>query len=180
MAKSLRPRNGAQKKDSGKPVQKSTQIEVYVPLIVSVGNDNRAVLHPEWVAKVVAGIKKECPEARITPTGGYYLIDGKVCLVQDYDPVAMDRKPGTFPPSWAAQGDEKKQAILAERAAELAKNPPKNQLGVQPPNLLTSKETEEVVQSRKKLRPSPKPKQEEIAPEPLKRRRASKPLRRKG
>lgn len=37
----------------------------------------------------------------ITVQGGYYIIDGKVCLPQDYDPRTKGRKPGTYPPQWA-------------------------------------------------------------------------------
>lgn len=41
------------------------------------------------------------PPNNITMTGGYYIIDGKVCLTADYDHATKNRKPGTHPPSWA-------------------------------------------------------------------------------
>lgn len=37
----------------------------------------------------------------VTVNGAYYILDGKVCLPADYDPAQKDRKPGTYPPSWA-------------------------------------------------------------------------------
>jgi hypothetical protein len=179
MAKGLRPKKqAAQKQDSGKTVQKN--VHGQVNFILSFSDGHRGQTYEEVVERLKELVAKEWPTteetrgASFTPTGGHYLIDGKVCRVQDFDPETMDRKPGTFPPSYTVSGEEKKQAILAERAEELAKNPPKNQLGVQPPNLLTSAEAEEVKQSR--LRPSPKPKQEEISvPSP---KRPVKKLRR--
>lgn len=47
-----------------------------------------------------------------TIMGGYYIIDGKVCLPQDYDPATKNRKPGTFPPVWAGGPDPKKKQPL--------------------------------------------------------------------
>lgn len=44
----------------------------------------------------------------LTVQGGYYIIDGKVCLARDYDPATKNRKPGTFPPQWAGGPDPRK------------------------------------------------------------------------
>lgn len=168
MAKMLRPKVAAQKKptDTGRAVQKSVQIEVQNSYTISQGNDSRNILYEEFMERIQKAILAEFPDARVTSTGGYYLIDGKMCRHMDFDPKTMDRKPGTFPPSWSVAGDEKKAALLAERAEEVAKNPPKNAMAMQPPNLLTAKETEEVAASRRsKLPPGPRPKPEEPAPQ---------------
>lgn len=139
-----------------KIVQKQAHVEVYLPFMVSQGNDGRDLLHPDFMEMIRKSVLEVLPDARFTPTGGYYLVDGKVCRVEDFDPETMDRKPGTFPPSWASAGDEKKEALLAERNAEQAKLA--NKLGHQPERLLTSKETDEVRKSasKKVLRPVPK------------------------
>lgn len=183
MAKGLRPKKqAAQKADSGKTVQKN--VHGQVSFILSFSNGHRGQTYEAVVERLKELVAAEWPTteetrgASFTPTGGHYLVDGKGCRVQDFDPETMDRKPGTFPPSYMVSGDEKRDAILAERAEELRKNPPKNQLGVQPPNLLTAKETEEVSQSRKRLRPNPVPKQE--AAFETKKFKSVKPLRRKG
>jgi hypothetical protein len=44
----------------------------------------------------------------LTTQGGYYIIDGTVCLTRDYDPATKNRKPGTFAPMWAGGPDPKK------------------------------------------------------------------------
>lgn len=49
------------------------------------------------------------PPHNITTLGGYYLIDGKVCMPDDYDPATKNRKPGTYPPRWAGGPDPSKQ-----------------------------------------------------------------------
>jgi hypothetical protein len=43
----------------------------------------------------------------VTYQGGYYIIDGKVCLTKDYDHAIKNRKPGTYPPQWAGGPDPK-------------------------------------------------------------------------
>lgn len=59
----------------------------------------------------------------LTVLGGHYIIDGKVCLPQDYDPVTKNRKPGTFPPQWAGGPDPKKAGSIAAHVAEQADEP---------------------------------------------------------
>ena len=58
----------------------------------------------------------------LTVMGGYYIIDGKVCLPQDYDPATKNRKPGTFPPMWAGGPDPKKQQLPASSTEETEDN----------------------------------------------------------
>lgn len=53
----------------------------------------------------------------LTMQGGYYIIDGKVCLSKDYDPATKNRKPGTYPPPWAGGPDPKAKDPLATALA---------------------------------------------------------------
>lgn len=142
------------KQDSVRVVQK--QVKIQLTFLASYGDNHRAELYEEALEKIKKLVKDEWPDTpdgrgvNFTSVGGYYLVDGKVCLVQDFDPEAMDRKPGTLPPSWASQGDEKKEAILVERNAAQAKVV--NQLGRQPEKLLTSKETDVAKDPKQKVR----------------------------
>lgn len=163
------------KADSGKRVQK--QVNMQLRFLVSFGDNHRGELCPEVIERLKKIITEEWPEtpdgrgANFTSVGAYYLVDGKVCLVQDFDPETMDRKPGTYPPSWAAQGDEKKEAILAERNAAQAKE--KNDLARQPEKLLTSKETDVALDPKQKVPRRLKSAAKAVAPAPtaaLKRR----------
>lgn len=52
------------------------------------------------------------PIHNVTVQGGYYLIDGKVCVTQDYDPATKNRKPDTYPPVWAGGPDPKQKSQL--------------------------------------------------------------------
>jgi hypothetical protein len=164
----------AKKQDSGRTVQK--QVEIQMRFLASFGDNHRGELYADALERIKKLIKEEWPDTpdgrgvNFTSVGGYYLVDGKVCLVQDFDPEAMDRKPGTLPPSWASQGDEKKEAILVERNAAQAQVA--NQLGRQPEKLLTSKETDVAKDPRQKVRRL-KPKQEtapSLPPAALKRK----------
>lgn len=162
------------KQDSGSAVQK--QLKIQLTFLASYGDNHRAELYEEVLEKIKKLIKDEWPDTpdgrgvNFTSVGGYYLVNGKVCLVQDFDPETMDRKPGTHPPSWASQGDEKKEAILAERNE--AQRQIANQLGRQPEKLLTSKETDVVNDPKQKVRKLAAPKKTAPALQPaaLKRR----------
>jgi hypothetical protein len=131
------------KQDSGKPIQKSTSLEVSIKCIVSVGNGDRDRTFEEWIDAIreaVHGI--DCPEGaqiRFTPTGGYYIVNGRVCLPDDFDPETKDFKPGTRPPLWASTEPEKKQWEILDRIEREKNNP--NTLARNPPNLATLAES---------------------------------------
>lgn len=114
------------------------QIQAQVRFIVSNGDKYREESIEDLIEAFRQFTKERWPGANFTPVGSYYLVDGKVCRPEDFDRKTMDRKPGTFPPSWSLQGEDKKESILAERNAEQEKNP--NKLAHQPKKLLTSKE----------------------------------------
>lgn len=145
-----------EKKEHRALVQKNINVEVYARqrLILGQGDGNREVLMEEFLTRLQKAVFAEFGEdaVRITNAGCYYLVDGKVCRIEDFDPKTMNRKPGTMPPSWAAEGEEKKLAILFEREQYELANPPTNDLARQPPKLLTSAETDAVRASQRKMR----------------------------
>lgn len=61
----------------------------------------------------------------LTLLGGYYIIDGHVCLADDYDPLTRNRKPGTYPPSWAGgpKSGERPAAVVRDEPEEPASAP---------------------------------------------------------
>jgi hypothetical protein len=82
---------------------------------ISIGADDDDRTLEQFEADIrdalVDGMKGN-PIHYATLQGGYYLIDGKVCLTADYDPATKNRKPGTFPPVWAGGPDPKKKPQL--------------------------------------------------------------------
>ena len=68
---------------------------------------------------------------------GYYLVNGRVCLPDDYDPATRDFKPGTHPPLWAMSPDEQK---IVQRIDREKSRP---EIARQPQHLRTSTETDE-------------------------------------
>lgn len=67
---------------------------------VSVGTEDRDRSIEDFIAFVekrlkVPGVK------RVTKMSGYYILDGKVCLPDDYDHKTGTFKPGAVPPPWA-------------------------------------------------------------------------------
>lgn len=164
MAKPLRPRSDAQKKDSGKSVQKHT--EMHFGFMLSNGNGNRHETVEEVEEAIRQFVRERWPSAHYTPASRYYIVDGKVCRVEDFDRETMDRKPGTFPPDWAMTNEERAEVQRQKRIAENAKQT--NDLAKQPVNLPTSRELDERKKAERK---------QDTA---VVKRRVSKPLRRKG
>jgi hypothetical protein len=79
------------------PVKQHSKTLVFM---FSVGNEDRK----RNLATFEADIKKALEGAgarHVTRTGGYYIIDGKVCLEQDYDEKTENYKPGKSAPPWA-------------------------------------------------------------------------------
>lgn len=70
---------------------------------VSIGANDEDRTLEEFETDVRAALTRigGNPIHNVTMTGGYYIIDGTVCLERDYDPASKNRKPGTFPPPWA-------------------------------------------------------------------------------
>lgn len=81
-----------------------------ISFTVSVGTDDRG----RSFEKFVEDIKKKLGAVpttdgkgnrrnglHVTATGGYYILDGKVCRPEDYDPKTGTFKKGATPPTWA-------------------------------------------------------------------------------
>jgi hypothetical protein len=82
-------------------------------LSIGASDDDRTLEQFEQDIReaLVQGMRGE-PINNITYQSGYYIIDGKVCLTQDYDHATKNRKPGTYPPVWAGGPDPKKPQRL--------------------------------------------------------------------
>jgi hypothetical protein len=85
---------------------------------ISVGNDDDVHTIEQFEQAVRMALNSAVDDGRnwftfntLTTMGSYYIIDGKVCLPHDYDPATKNRKPGTFPPSWAGGPDPKKATL---------------------------------------------------------------------
>lgn len=75
-----------------------------VSLIVSVGTDDRERNWEDFVADVrkkLGIVPYGKPGLHGGPVSGYYILDGKVCLPDDYDEKTGTFKKGAVPPTWA-------------------------------------------------------------------------------
>jgi hypothetical protein len=97
-------------KDASKVTKKPKVHAKVVSLIVSIGTEDRKRSHEDFLAhimKKLGAVKASDPSGNrnpgihATPTGGYYILDGKVCLPEDYDKKTGTFKKGATPPTWA-------------------------------------------------------------------------------
>lgn len=126
------PKQTITKKENPVP-QKLVELEIRI--IVSTGSDD---------TRSISDYRAECKAAllevganQVTMSTGYYLVNGKVCLEEDYDPATRDFKKGHYPPSWAGGPDEKE--ILRRIAEEKSLS---NSMARNPRNLRTTQETD--------------------------------------
>jgi hypothetical protein len=92
---------------------KAQRIAKVVNLIVSVGDDDRARDFEKFLADIKKSLGaveppfidkktgKRLPGTHVAMTGGYYILDGKVCLPEDYDRRKQTFRTGAYPPPWA-------------------------------------------------------------------------------
>jgi hypothetical protein len=117
---------------------KNVEVKVEVTIMVSTGpEDTRSI--EEIREDIKADLKDPNGRTRaklVTNMGGYYLVDGRVCLPDDYDPSTRGFKKGAHPPLWAMGPDER--AVLAR--IEREKSRPG--LAQNPANLRTTQETD--------------------------------------
>lgn len=123
---------------------KNVEVKVEVTIMVSTGpEDTRSI--EEIREDIKADLKDPNGRTRaklVTNMGGYYLVDGRVCLPDDYDPTTRGFKPGAHPPLWAMGPDER--AVLAR--IEREKSRPA--LAQNPKGLRTAAETDAVKKHR--------------------------------
>lgn len=72
-----------------------------ISLIVSIGTEDRDRSWEDFEKDVIEAIQKHATVKRAVSVGGYYILDGQVCLPPDYDPKTQNFKPGATPPAWA-------------------------------------------------------------------------------
>lgn len=124
-----------EKSEPAKMIAKSANLSLKI--IVSSGTHDRDRTYEEYIRDITAALKAIGVDY-VTPAGGYYIVDGKVCLPEDYDSETQNRKPGTHPPLWAMTDADREQAKILERIEQQKSYPA---LSRQPPNLRTSAET---------------------------------------
>lgn len=76
-----------------------------ISILVSVGTDDRDRNMDEFIEAARTALVNAASAHNVTVANSYYILDGKVCLVDDYDEATQNRKPGTFPPPWAGGPD---------------------------------------------------------------------------
>lgn len=88
------------------------QVSKVVNLIISIDDSDRGRSWEKFVEDIKRQTKavgppyidddnNRIPGPHVTITGGYYILDGKVCKPEDYDPKKQRFKPGATPPPWA-------------------------------------------------------------------------------
>ena len=97
-------------KDASKVTKKPKVHAKVVSILVSVGTEDRKRSHEKFVEDIkkklgavaaTDGNGNRNPGLHVTATGGYYILDGKVCRPEDYDAKTGTFKKGAVPPSWA-------------------------------------------------------------------------------
>lgn len=90
---------------------------------ISVSKEDDATTIEQWETYLRAVIQEANDDSgrpftfkNFVTSAGYYIIDGKVCMPQDYDPMTRNRKPGTFPPLWAGGPNEQERKSLLKSA----------------------------------------------------------------
>lgn len=121
-------------KPAGEPYK--TQHAKVLRFEISVGNDDDDTTLEQFEAaarEALAFARDHGPSVFVSPDqhlnfhnlttmGGYYIIDGKVCLAQDYDPATKNRKPGTYPPVWAGGPTKEEIAQTTRRYTALPRD----------------------------------------------------------
>lgn len=92
-------------------------VDVHVSWMVSVGTEDRERSIEDFQRDVEAAIQEVAGAKRVTITRPYYILDGKVCLPEDYDPETQWFKEGATPPPWAGgPSDAERRRAEQEKA----------------------------------------------------------------
>lgn len=124
---------------------KNIEVKVEVTIMVAIGaGDDRSI--DQVREDIRDDLKAGKTQAKlVTNMGGYYLVDGRVCLPDDYDPATRGFKKGAHPPLWAMAPDERQilQRIEREKSRPaMAKNPE---------GLRTTQETDALHEKEKRI-----------------------------
>lgn len=141
----------------GKPAMHAKVVQ----LVLSVGTDDRERSYEEfveWIKNKIQPVKAGRVDedgnvvrnegVHMAVTGGYYILDGKVCMPDDYDTKKGAAKPGAFPPSWAGGPSTQQMTIKTQIQKDLEELTPdeydkKYGLGKYGPKPVSSKVTYE-------------------------------------
>lgn len=138
-----------QSKDASNGKPKNTA--KVISLQISIGDHDKGRSHEKFVEDILKAVGKvpygkEGVHASVM--GGYYILDGKVCLPDNYNPKTETFKKGTFPPTWAG-GPTKKVVSTKESLDKDFENLTKDEydrkyrLGKYAPKQESSKEHDE-------------------------------------
>lgn len=84
-----------------------------VSIQVSIGTDDRNRSVEDFIKEIekrLRPVKYGEKGLHASISGGHYILDGKVCLPEDYNPKTQNFKPGATPPSWAGGPTHKPSA----------------------------------------------------------------------
>ncbi len=73
----------------------------HISLVITAGTEDRDQSIEDLLEAVRSAVAEVPGVKRIVTVGQYYILDGKVCLPDDYDPATQGFKPGATPPPWA-------------------------------------------------------------------------------
>lgn len=73
----------------------------HIDVMVSVGTDDRERTIEDFKRDVDRALREVARAHNVVITRPYYILDGKVCLPEDYDSVTQSFKKGATPPAWA-------------------------------------------------------------------------------
>lgn len=101
-------------------------VDIQVNWMVSVGTEDRERSIEDFVQDIEKAIQEVAGAKRVLVQRPYYILDGKVCLVEDYDPATQNFKEGATPPPWAGgpTHDERRRADQAAAHAALDEEDP--------------------------------------------------------
>jgi hypothetical protein len=107
------------------PKGPAKRVAKVVNLMISIGDDDRDRTVEEFIdfiKKSVGAIEapfvvkgKPKPGVKVSLAGGHYILDGKVCLPEDYDPKKHQFKKGATPPVWAGGPKQGNRSISAQQ-----------------------------------------------------------------
>lgn len=96
-----------------------------VQVSVSIGTHDRGRSYEDFVEDVTSrlnGVPYGEEGNHVAVTGGYYILDGKVCLPDDYDEKRGTFKEGTTPPSWAGGPSRNPRTGLSSMQSQMEKD----------------------------------------------------------
>lgn len=127
---------------------------------ISIGNTDADRTLEEWERDLKKVLKRHANN--VTTTGAYYIIDGKVCLAGDYDPDTQDRKPGTYPPTWAGGPSEAERRNMRtiDEPVETVEEQPREFVRVTPTRTNERHPDGRRVRRDKGVKRGPRPKEE--------------------